>query len=69
MSRQFEDPNFMFKVVGTEAMATCRHCKLEMKTSELDKPQEVPQMAEGVAGGRQRPNRRPTPVDCRAAAP
>lgn len=43
MSRQFEDPNFTFRVVGTEAMATCRHCKLEMKTIEIDKhPKRCP---------------------------
>jgi len=37
MNRQYEDPNFTFRVAGTEAMATCRHCKAEMKTGELDK--------------------------------
>ena len=37
MNRQFEDPDFTFRAVGTEALATCRHCGLEMKTAELAK--------------------------------
>jgi len=43
MNRQYEDPNYTFRVAGTEAMGTCRHCKLEMKTGELDKhPKSCP---------------------------
>jgi hypothetical protein len=43
MNRHYEDPNYTFRVAGTEAMGTCRHCKLEMKTGELDKhPKNCP---------------------------